>query len=230
MLRIHECSGAGNSGRGIAASLLALGLLMGGGACGGGEAPQPETEAARPASERPAPGPAAIPARSPSEAAAKAAASSPLMDEIRKISDIPNRIEDPDRAVAELKSWLTHDEREIREAAILALWDLESGSANQALADVARQEPDPELKGYAVEELVDREAPEAVEALLAVLDDEDADLREQAAEGLEELEDKGAIPALYKRLEVEQDEWVRDAILSALDTMDPDFDEEKYEE
>ncbi|MFQ5514591.1 MAG: HEAT repeat domain-containing protein [Myxococcota bacterium] len=152
------------------------------------------------------------------------------MDEIRKISDIPNRIEDPDRAVAELKSWLTHDEREIREAAILALWDLESGSANQALADVARQEPDPELKGYAVEELVDREAPEAVEALLAVLDDEDADLREQAAEGLEELEDKGAIPALYKRLEVEQDEWVRDAILSALDTMDPDFDEEKYEE
>ena len=110
----------------------------------------------------------------------------------------------------------------------MALWDVDDESANEMLASVARDESDPELKGYAVEELVDREAPQALDALLHVLNDTDIDLREQAAEGLEALEDPRAIPGLRARLELEEDEWVRDALLSALGSVDPDFDEDEY--
>ena len=39
-----------------------------------------------------------------------------------------------------------------------------------------------------------------------------------------------ASPALLKAIETEKDEWVRDAILSALSSLDPDFDEEPYED
>jgi HEAT repeat protein len=193
-------------------------------ACGGEDAPAPPTgqpeapEAAAPAAPQPA---------APAEVRKPA---SPVLEKIKGISNIPTEVEDPEEAVKQLRPWLGDADRDIREAAILALWDLETDGANQALAEVVREEGDAELRGYAVEELVEREAPEALDVLLLVLDDTDTDLREQAAEGLETLEDPRAIPGLYKRLDQEKDEWVRDAILSALDTMDPDFDEEKYEQ
>ena len=132
-------------------------------------------------------------------------------------------------ALAELQPWLTNEDRDAREAAILALWDIETRNANRALADRARNDKDPEIKSYALEELVDREAPEAYETLTVLLSDPDSDLREQAAEGLETLEDERATQQLYAQLKTEKDEWVRDAIMSALETLDPDFDEDEWE-
>jgi HEAT repeat protein len=196
-------------------------------ACGG-------EEAAAPSAPAPSPETVAEPPAQPNRASPAAAKAremtSPILEKVRSISDIPTDVEDPQEAVKQLKPWLADENRDLREAAILALWDLETQPANQALANVAREESDPELKGYAVEELVDREAPEALEALLVVLNDSDTDLREQAAEGLEELEDPQAISGLYERLNKEEDEWVRDAIISALSTVDPDFDEDRYDE
>ena len=190
-------------------------------ACGGQDAPAPSEPASAPPRAAPTPPPAQPP---------KAVAPSPNADLIEKISDIPAEVEDSAQAVSQLQTHLGNEDRDVREAVILALWDIETEEANGALAKVARTEADPELKSYAIEELIDREAPEALGALLEVLNDEDTDLREQAAEGLETLENPGAIQELYARLDKEEDEWVRDAIISALSTVDPDFDEDKYDE
>ncbi len=202
---------------------LALGLLSFAIAACGGES-DPTGADPQPAEAAPAAPASALP-KAPLGAQP---ASSPVLDKIRAISDIPVHVEDPHEAVAQLRPWIADGNRELREAAILALWDVDHESANEMLASVARNESDPELKGYAVEELVDREAPQALDALLHVLNDADIDLREQAAEGLESLEDPRAIPSLRARLELEEDEWVRDALLSALSSVDPDFDEDEY--
>jgi len=129
----------------------------------------------------------------------------------------------------DLKPWLADKDRDTREAAILALWDIETEAANQALADIARNDRDPEIKSYALEELVDREAPQAFDALLYLLGDSNDDLREQAAEGLETLDDPRATSRLYTVLKGERDDWVRDAIMSALESLDPEFDEDEWE-
>jgi HEAT repeat protein len=149
---------------------------------------------------------------------------------LRAIAAIPSRAKGPDEALKELQPWLDEEDRDAREAAILALWDIETNSANEQLAKVARNDADPEIKSYALEELVDREAPQALDALTHLLNDPEPDLREQAAEGLEALEDTRATPQLYNALKGEKDEWVRDAIMSALENLDPDFDEDAYEE
>ncbi len=133
-------------------------------------------------------------------------------------------------ALAELQPWLANEDRDAREAAILALWDIETRDANRALAKMARNDKDPEIKSYALEELVDREAPEAYETLTVLLSDPDSDLREQAAEGLETLDEERATQPLYAQLKTERDEWVRDAIISALESLDPEFDEDEWEE
>ncbi len=149
---------------------------------------------------------------------------------LRQIAAIPSRAQSPDQALTELRPWLSDEDRDAREAAVLALWDIETDSANQALAEAARKDPDPEVKSYALEELVDREAPQALDTLMGLLSDPDADIREQSAEGLETLDDPRAADTLYAALKTEKDDWVRDAIMSALETLDPDFDEDDFEE
>ena len=191
-------------------SLILLAFFFGV-ACGRGEAPPaPPSTAAAPA---------------PSVAQPTAA-----QQRLREIAAIPSRAKTPDTALAELQPWLANEDRDAREAAILALWDIETRDANRALAKMARNDKDPEIKSYALEELVDREAPEAYETLTVLLSDPDSDLREQAAEGLETLDEERATKQLYAQLKTERDEWVRDAIMSALETLDPDFDEDEWEE
>ncbi len=191
-------------------------------ACGREEAP-PEPEPTRPS----APAPAAKPAPPPK--APQAAKPTPQAQRLRAIAEIPSRAKDPDAALVELREWLFNEDRDAREAAILALWDIETANANQFLAYMAHNDKDAEIKSYALEELVDREAPQAFDTLTFLLADADSDLREQAAEGLETLDDQRATPQLYAVLKSEQDEWVRDALISALESLDPDFDEDEWE-
>ena len=196
--------------------LLVLFLAV---ACGREDAPSaPQPQPTRP-------GAAVAP-----QPAAEAAQPTAAQQRLRQIAEIPSRAKDPDAALNELQPWLTDDDRDAREAAILALWDIETSNANQALAKVARNDKDPEVKSYALEELVDREAPEAYATLSVLLTHPDSDLREQAAEGLEMIEDERATEQLYSQLKTEKDEWVRDAIISALETLDPDFDEDEWEQ
>ena len=191
-------------------SLLLLAFFFGV-ACGRGEAP-------------PAPPSTAV------APAPRAAQPTAAQQRLREIAAIPSRAKNPDVALMELQPWLTNEDRDAREAAILALWDIETLGANRALAKTARNDKDPEIKSYALEELVDREAPEAYETLTALLSDPDSDLREQAAEGLETLDEERATKQLYAQLKTERDEWVRDAIISALESLDPDFDEDEWEQ
>ncbi len=211
MLRSHENREAMRHGRLERAYSLLLLAFFFGVACGRGEAPPVP------------PSPAAAPA--PSVAQPTAA-----QQRLREIAAIPSRAKNPDTALAELQPWLANEDRDAREAAILALWDIETRDANRALAKMARNDKDPEIKSYALEELVDREAPEAYETLTVLLSDPDSDLREQAAEGLETLDEERATQPLYAQLKTERDEWVRDAIISALESLDPEFDEDEWEE
>ena len=202
-------------------------LIFLGVACGREEAPAPtQPEPGQPSR---ALAPPATPTP-PMATRPQPARPTPEQIKLRAIAAIPSRAKGPDEALKELQPWLAEEDRDAREAAILALWDIETDSANQELAKVARNDADPEIKSYALEELVDREAPQALDALTHLLNDPEPDLREQAAEGLETLEDTRATPQLYNALKGEKDEWVRDAIMSALDTLDPDFDEDAYEE
>ena len=211
MLRSHENRKTISHARlERACSLLLLAFFFGV-ACGRGEAP-------------PAPPSAPAPKLAPQAAQPTAA-----QQRLREIAAIPSRAKNPDTALAELQPWLANEDRDAREAAILALWDIETRNANRALAEMARNDKDPEIKSYALEELVDREAPEAYETLTVLLSDPDSDLREQAAEGLETLDEERATKPLYAQLKTERDEWVRDAIISALESLDPDFDEDEWE-
>ncbi len=205
-----------------ACSLLLLTFFLGV-ACGQQEAPP------APKPQTTAPG-AAVAPKPATPQAPRPGLPTAAQQRLREIAAIPSRAKDPAAALDELQPWLANEDRDAREAAILALWDIETISANRTLAQVARNDKDPEIKSYALEELVDREAPEAYETLAALLGDPDADLREQAAEGLETLDEERATEKLYAQLKTERDEWVRDAIISALESLDPDFDEDEWEE
>jgi HEAT repeat protein len=151
-------------------------------------------------------------------------------DAIDRIDEIPYRESDPATAVAKLRPSLDDPDVDVREATIMALASVEGDEANQALAEQARREPDAMLKSDIVDELIDRQAPEALDTLLYLLGDADPEVRERAADGLDELGDKRATPALQNALRGESDEFVRDAIVFTLSSLDPDFDEDAYDE
>ena len=123
-----------------------------------------------------------------------------------------------------------HEDLDVREAAVMALSAVSGDGATEALSEHARAERDPTLKMDIVDELIDRESPASLDTLLYLLGDPDSDVRERAADGLDELGDDRAVPALHDALQGEPDEFVRDAILFALSTLDPDFDEDELEE
>jgi HEAT repeat protein len=152
-----------------------------------------------------------------------------LGDPIDVIEEIPYGESDPATAVSKLRPWLDDSDVDIREAAIMALASVEGDAANQALANHARREPDAMLKSDIVDELIDRQAPQALDTLLYLLGDTDAEVRERAADGLDELGDRRATAALHNALQGESDEFVRDAIVFTLSSLDPDFDEEAYD-
>ena len=177
----------------------------------------------------PAPPPAAIPEiAAPSEKTPEQWAS--LEARIQGIEEIPFGDDDPPTAVIKLQPWLADPDLDVREATVMALASIEGAEASRALAEHLRVERDSMIKVDMVDELVDREAPETLDALLFLLGDPDAEVRERAADGLDELGDARAVPGLHDALQGEPDEYVRDAILFALATLDPDFDEDAWDD
>jgi hypothetical protein len=146
-------------------------------------------------------------------------------DPLAQIEQVPFR-ESGEEAVEKLRPWLRESDPDLREAAVMALASVEGPEASRALAEQARQEPDPGLKQDIVDELIDREAPETLDTLLHLLNDPDPELREYAADGLDEIGDERAIPALQSALSSEPEEFVRDAILFALEGLGVEHAEE----
>lgn len=198
--------------------LVCLGLVVAL-ACGGEQTQPPAGEAEAPAEAEATP-------TAPSMETAEVPPSGrpPTPQPVLDVVNIPATVEDPEEAVAKLREKLADSDPEIREAAILALWDVETETANQAMADAVRNEREAELKSYLMEELVDREAPQALETAALILSDPNPDLREQAAEALETLDRAEAVAPLRAALESEQNADVRDAIVSALEELDPTFE------
>ena len=188
-------------------------------ACGG-DAPQPPDSP----DAQPGDAPVDVPTPTPPPEAAAVPAPPPA-EPILEVASIPSRVSDPEEAVSQLRAKLGDDDRDIREAAILALWEINTDASTQALADAAGGESEAELRSYILDELVDREATQAVQVASTLLQDADPDIREEAAEALETLEDKSAVPTLHTSLKTEQNEDVRDAIISALVELDPSFEE-----
>jgi HEAT repeat protein len=191
---------------------------------------EPGAVPTEPQAEAPAAG--RSPAVQPPTATSPRAAPAPLgsvQERLRTIEQIPFSGSDGKQAVSELEDHLQDPELDVREAAVMALAEVEGDAANQALARHLKVEKDSMLKIDIVDELIDREAPQALDSLLFVLADTDTEVRERAADGLDELGDARAVPALHDAFRAESDEFVRDAILFALSSLDPDFDEEEYE-
>jgi HEAT repeat protein len=212
------------------AGALLLALIV---ACGGSPEPAPTPgerageEAMGTQPEGFAVQPGARPAVAPTPQAGQALGS--VEERRREIEQIPFEESDSKAAIAKLRSQLSDPELEVREAVVMALAEMESGESTEVLAQHARVERDGMLKIDMVDELIDRQAPQTLDTLLFLLGDTDSDVREAAADGLDELGDKRAIPALHDALRAESDEFVRDAILFALTSLDPDFDEDEYE-
>ena len=181
---------------------------------------EPPSTSARP--------PAAIP--EPEAAPATPEEWASLEERIQVIEEIPFGDDDGPTAVKRLQPWLDDPDLDVREATVMALASIDGEEASRALAEHLRVERDSMIKVDMVDELVDREAPETLDALLFLLGDPDAEVRERAADGLDELADPRAIPGLHNALQGESDEYVRDAILFALATLDPDFDEDAWDE
>jgi HEAT repeat protein len=176
--------------------------------------PEPTTQA--PAATPPQAARARLPVPPPQAASDPAA----VEERRREIEMIP--FEEPDSKVAleKLSRQLSDPELDVREAVVMALAELEGPDATQALAEHARVERDGMLKIDIVDELIDRQAPQTLDTLLFLLGDTDPDVREASADGLDELGDQRAIPALHDALRAEADEFVRDAILFALTSLD----------
>ena len=179
---------------------------------------EPPSTSARPPAALPEPPPTA-----PEEWAS-------LEERIQVIEEIPFGDDDGPTAVKKLQPWLDDPDLDVREATVMALASIDGEESSRALAEHLRVERDSMIKVDMVDELVDREAPETLEALLFLLGDPDAEVRERAADGLDELGDPRAIPGLHDALQGESDEYVRDAILFALATLDPDFDEDAWDD
>ncbi len=192
----------------VLVGMSALALLCN--ACSGGDPPGSDAETAEPAT---------VPA-SPTPGPSTKTVPQPVLDVVQ----IPANVEDPEEALRQLEVAMASEDREIREAAILAIWEIESDRSNDVLASAAKAEKDTELRSYLMEELLDREAPQAFDTALLYLQDSTPDLREEAAEALESLENSAAAPSLLAALKSEQDEDVRDALISALEELDPSFE------
>jgi hypothetical protein len=218
------------------------GVLLFGFGIGCSEEPAPTMPEAAPVEEmnemgRGAPPPTAAPARPPAAVpqAAVPSRQSPeewadMEEQIRVIEEIPFGDDDAPTAVEKLKPYLADPDLDVREATVMALASVDGDEASTALADHLRVERDSMIKVDMVDELVDRESPQTLDALLYLLGDPDSEVRERAADGLDELGDPRAIPGLHDALRGEPDEYVRDAILFALATLDPDFDEDSWED
>ncbi len=178
--------------------------------------PAPPPPAQRPAGAQPdaAPSPAA-----PSVPSSPPAAAPP-------VAPAETLAPDPQSPFTRLKDPSSDN----RSEAIGDLADLATPAAMDAIREAVYEELDAELRIEMLEVLVEQEAPRSLDTLLYLLSDTDSEVREAAADGLDALEDDRAVPGLYSRLRGEPDPYVREAILSTLISLDPDFDEELFEE
>jgi len=173
-------------------------------AWGCGEAAPPETGPARdtsPATSAPAPG-----GMAPHEATA-----APELDE-RRAERMARRGYEPRRtrlgpsapapsapSQAELEMLLASADPDQREDAV---YDLEpEGRGLEELAAIVREDPSPNVRRAAVAQAATGEGPRVSGVLIAALDDPDADVIEEAINGLEMADAGGAIPHLRPLLD-----------------------------
>jgi HEAT repeat protein len=113
---------------------------------------------------------------------------------------------------------LSDPEMGVRSVAVSALVHVEGPDAARALVDAAANDPDAHTRGMAIGGLAKGAAERdiAVPALVMLLDDPDADIRESVTWALAELGDGRAVAGLVARLAVEPEPRVRNAIVQSL--------------
>jgi HEAT repeat protein len=106
----------------------------------------------------------------------------------------------------------------VRAVAVSTLVHADGPDAARALIRVAANDPDAHTRGMAIGGLAKGAAERdiAVPALVMLLDDPDADIRESVTWALAELEDGRAVAGLVARLSVEREPRVRNAIVQSL--------------
>lgn len=131
-----------------------------------------------------------------------------------------------DGIVPALVPLLSDPEMGVRSVAVSALVDVEGPDAARALAHVAEGDPDKHTRGMAIGGLAKGGADGniAVPALVRLLEDPEAEIRESAAWALADRDDGRAAAGLVARLRVEAEPRVRHAIVRALAGFDAEED------
>ena len=113
---------------------------------------------------------------------------------------------------------LSDPEMGVRSVAVSALVHVDRPDAVRALVHVAENDPDKHTRGMAIGGLAKGAADGgiSVPALVRLLGDPDAEIRESATWALAELGDGRAVAGLSARLEVEDEPRVRNAIVQSL--------------
>lgn len=124
--------------------------------------------------------------------------------------------DDPETTQALLRSLDKHDVSQQT-----ALWVLKERQ-HPAITDAALallQQPEPVIRQYAVEALAKHPCAKALEPLIGLLHDEDAQVRRLAAGALAQIGGVQALSALTAALPAEKDSFVRDSMGSAIHTL-----------
>jgi len=135
---------------------------------------------------------------------------------VRSLGRRFGRAEDPQRRSAALAVI----EAALRDDALVVLGAIEAldsiGGPEAARVSAVLERPEPELVKEAVACLSRHGETAALEALVPMVSHGDWSVRAEAIQALAERGVQRAVPPILRRLETEQDEFVRDAILRAL--------------
>lgn len=129
-----------------------------------------------------------------------------------------SRFDDDPRVVPALVSMTTDETAGVRSVLTDALGRVGTEAAADALARIARQDPDAHARSMAIGNLVEAGSPLAGAALLQALQDPDPGVRRNAAWalGLVRTHPPGVVEALVTLLQSDEDEEVRGVAISAL--------------
>jgi HEAT repeat protein len=207
------------------ASALALVAVMAVGACGGrdcGDEGGPSEPSAAVSEQAP---------RDVGEAVRRVEAARTPSERRKAIQDIDEvaAVGNED-AIRVLEEALASEDRPAAEAAIDALELMETEEAAESLGAVLERSDDAELKLRSLDALSTSQGEPAARAAAIALTDPDAQVREGAVDALLLIDDPSAVQPLWQAYRGEQDEWVRELILDALESLGEDTERYRDED
>jgi HEAT repeat protein len=133
-------------------------------------------------------------------------------------------------AMRVLEDALASEDRPVAEAAIDMLELMQADVAADSLGSVLERSEDVELKVRSLDALSTFQGERAAQAAAIGLNDTDPQVREAAVDALLLIDDPSAVHALWQAHRAEQNEWVRELMLDALESLGEDTERYRDED